>query len=365
MFCKQVRKAARYTPVLALMAGPASADHATAVFGEGTAGPIRTIGGTTLPEGTFALSFRLEYIDLTRFSDEELLEISEIDDEVHSTDNLLAPSLGLAYGVTNRLTLGLRQPHVSRRTVRELPHHHDDEEPEEHHDEPGAEGGDDEGEHHEEELEVVNAGSPSGIGDLVATMQLRLAGPPDGTSGLALIAGLEMPTGSTDEVTSEGDRFETEHQPGSGSWGPLLGLAGSRAWGRASLHGSLILQLNTEGARATTFGNSTSYNVAFVRRFGGAEEHAHAPDAGEHSHDEGTTLDGIIELNGEHCGRDETAGVVNENSGGDLSYLSPGLRVRFAGKCAAFEVGIPILDDPNGRQHGTDYRVIVGLGTAF
>jgi hypothetical protein len=306
----------------------------------------------------------LEYVDFARFSDEELLEIGEIDDEVHSTDSLVAPSLGLAYGITDRLTLGFRLPHVTRRNIRELPHH-DDEEPEEHHDDHGAGSGDDEGEHGEDDLEVVNAGSPQGIGDLLAIAQLRLAGSNTGTSGLSLIAGLEMPTGSTDEVTTEGERFETEHQPGSGSWDPILGLAASKGWGRASVHGNVIFQLSGEGAQATTLGDAVSFNLAFVHSLGGVDDHAHAPDTGAHGHDE-TTWDGIIELNGEHRQRDETAGVVNENSGGDLIYLSPGLRVRFAGKWSAFaQVGIPILDRPNGFQHETDYRAFVGVGVAF
>jgi hypothetical protein len=360
VFHSYIFRAVLILPSLSLIAGPASADHPTVVVGEGTAGPIVTVGGTTLPAGMFAVSFRWEYIDLARSTDEELLEIAEIDDGVHSTDSLSVPSPAFGYGITDRLTLGLRQPYLYRRNVREVPHH---DEAGEHHEE---EEGEEEEEHHEEPLEVVNAGSPRGRSDLVAAMQFRLAGPADGTSALSLVAGLEMPTGSTKQMTSHGERFETDHQPGSGSWDPLVGLAGSKGFGRSSLHGNVIFQLNNEGAQATTLGDATLFNLAFVHRFGGAaENHPHAPDYGEHTHNE-TAWDGIIELNGDHRGRDETAGVVNENSGGSLLYLAPGLRVRFAGKWSIYtHLALPIVDEPNGFQHKTDYRVLVGMGVGF
>ena len=358
MFCKYIWRSALLTLVLAMMAGPASADHPSVVFGEGTAGPIVTVGGTTLPAGIFALSFRWEFVNSPGFTDEELLHIAEDDDSVHSTDSLSVPSPSFGYGVTNRLTVGLRQPYVSRRNIREVPHH--DEEEGEHQDEEAEEE-----EHEEEHLEVVNAGSPRGLGDLVAAMSFRLTGPDDGTAGVSLVAGVEIPTGSTEQLTSDGHRFETDHQPGSGSWDPLVGVALSQGFGRSSLHGNVIYQLNNEGAQETTFGDLTLFNLAFVHRIGGAEDHAHAPGTGAHTHTE-TTWDGMIELNGEHRGRDETAGHVNENSGGDLIYLAPGLRVGFARKWSAFaQFAIPIVDEPNGIQHETDYRVLVGMGVGF
>ena len=169
-------------------------------------------------------------------------------------------------------------------------------------------------------------------------------------------------------MTADGHRFETDHQPGSGSWDPLVGVAFSQGFrrGRSSLHGNVLYQLNSEGSQETTLGDLTLFNLAFVHRFAGAEDHVHATGGtGPHTHTE-TTWDGMIELNGEHRGRDETHGHVNENSGGSLIYFAPGLRVGFAGKWSAFaQVGIPLLDDPNGFQHDTDFRVVAGMGVGF
>ena len=44
---------------------------------------------------------------------------------------------------------------------------------------------------------------------------------------VALLAGIKVPTGSTHETDLSGARLETKHQPGTGSWDPLFGLAGS------------------------------------------------------------------------------------------------------------------------------------------
>src|ERR1700730_16746884 len=41
---------------------------------------------------------------------------------------------------------------------------------------------------------------------------------------LAALFGVKTPTGRTNDLTAEGEIFDAEFQPGSGSGGPLLGL---------------------------------------------------------------------------------------------------------------------------------------------
>jgi hypothetical protein len=45
----------------------------------------------------------------------------------------------------------------------------------------------------------------------------------------SLLTGIKTPTGETGERDDQGELFEAEFQPGSGSWNPMLGLALSQA----------------------------------------------------------------------------------------------------------------------------------------
>jgi hypothetical protein len=106
--------------VLALLAcRPCRAGHPAAGFGQTISGPVITIPASTLPPGWWAVGLQLEWVRFDRFSDRELEELAAAGAEVHGLDQLLAPSLSVAHGLTDRLTVGARLPHVSRREIRE------------------------------------------------------------------------------------------------------------------------------------------------------------------------------------------------------------------------------------------------------
>jgi hypothetical protein len=108
--------------------------------------------------------------------------------------------LSYAYGVTNDFTVALRLPYVRRTGIREAV-------------EDEATG----------DLEVENFGPADGIGDLTLFGQYRFFN--QNNTELAALFGVKTPTGRTNDLTAEGEIFDAEFQPGSGSWDPLLGLA--------------------------------------------------------------------------------------------------------------------------------------------
>ena len=59
-------------------------------------------------------------------------------------------------------------------------------------------------------------------------------------------------------MSSDGERLETEHQPGTGSWDPLVGFAASKRWGPVSLDGNALYQFSTKGAQDTELGDRLS-----------------------------------------------------------------------------------------------------------
>lgn len=311
---------------------PARADHPTLGFGPGLAGPIVTIAADPLPRHRWAFDLRQELIRFDEFSDAQLLSFAEQRQEAHSVSWLLTPSLGLAYGLTEDLTLGLRLPFVYRSGIREARH---------------------------EDAEAL--GDPNGLGDLTLFGQYRLLHSPERGLHAALLFGLQTPTGTDERRTGEGERFEAAHQPGSGSWDPLFGLALNRRGQPVSFDANLLYHLATEGSQDTDLGDSLLYNAALSWRLP-ETGHSHEKD-GHHSH---LAWDLILEANGEYRRKEETAGVEKPASGGHLLYLSPGTRLTAeGGMTASLSVGIPVWEDLNGKQSEPAYRLLFSVGTGF
>ena len=329
---------------LVLGAAPvALADHTTSSLAGGDAGPINTMTADTLPEGLFSLCWQVEQLDLTTFSNAELTAFAEQDVDAHSVDRILVQSVCFEYGVSDTFTLGARLPYVARHDVRE---------PEVDAGVPG----------------VAAIGDSDGLGDLSVYGKYRLDDPHEHDDlEWALLGGLKLSTGDTDERDDEGTLFETEFQPGSGSVDPLLGLAVTRRFGSASLSASVLGVFTTEGSQDTELGDIRTYNLGYAYRLGGAEPHecAAAEAAREHA-EAGTAWDLILELNAVHRQAETIDGAKDPNSGGTRVFLSPGVRATVDERWSAYaSLGIPISEDLNGAEQETDLRAVVGVSWNF
>lgn len=203
---------------------PVGAHHPSGLPGSGSSGRIVTIPGTTLTQGAINAWAACEYISFDELSDAVLAAAAANDEDVHSLASLESPMAGLSYGITDRLTVSLQLPYVIRTGIREGAHGHDEHGHAEH-------GHAAEGEHEETEMSgVVDLGDSDGIGDLSILGQYRVLGKNAGPQA-SLLLGIKTPTGKTDERNNEGELFETEFQPGSGSWDGLFGMAVTKAWG--------------------------------------------------------------------------------------------------------------------------------------
>lgn len=305
----------------------AGADHPTVGFGSVIAAPAITVPATTLPKGSGAVAIRLEYVKFRAFSDAELARFAGQGREVHGVDYLLTPSVSVGYGLTDDLTVGLRLPYLLRSDIRSG------------HLEDGV-------------TEIHSHGDSDGIGDLTLLGQYRFLNLQSLNLECAVLAGIKMPTGDTHVTDNNGVLFETEHQPGSGSWDPLLGIAASKRVGATSFDANVLYSFATRGAQRTNLGDRLHYNLATSYRLGNETGHHHSHGEGEHRH---LSWDLMLELNGEWQGKQDIAHVADENSGGSLVYLSPGVRLSGAGGWAAtLSVGVPVIEERNGIQHETD-----------
>lgn len=283
----------------AASSSPVLADHTGPGGGIATGGAINTVSAGTLDEGHFAAAVRWSLATPERLSGAELLARDEAGIDAHSTHSVSTSALGVAYGVTHELTLSAELPYVRRSNIRAV-----------------------------ENGSPLNRGTNDGIGDLTLLAKYKLLH--GETWAVAVFGGLKVPTGTTGKHDRSGALFETEHQPGTGSWDPIGGVAASVGIGATGIDASLAYQKATTGAQHTRLGNRGQAGIALSHRFGPHEPpHHHDDDEQAHEHHEHgrhSSIDAIVELNGEWEGREQVDGTIDRFSGSRVLWLSPGAR---------------------------------------
>jgi len=310
---------------------PALAHHPDASAGGGS-GPIGTISASTLEAGQGAVAFIEQYIKFTNFDFNTL----GANQHAHTLKFINNPAVAVAYGVTDDLTFAVRFPYVIRDSVIDGHKHGNPFAP----------------------PHVTNLGNAEGFGDVTVLGQYHFFNAQTTGTEAAVLFGVKAPTGRTDRITSEGDLFEAEVQPGSGSWDGLMGLALSQRLGSLSFHASVLYTIAGTGTQATNLGDRAVYGVAAAYRLIGEAPHTHAPGTPAHTHETSFALDGVLELNGEWQARQSVAHVRDDDSGGNVIYLSPSLRASYGSIGGFLSVGIPVAKNLNGNQAPPDYRVL-------
>jgi hypothetical protein len=322
--------------------------------GAGAGGGVAVIDPGTLDEGHGAVGLRLAYTRPHQRSDAELEALADRGIGAHNTDYNLNASLGVAYGITHELTVAAELPYVRRDHLRE-------------------------GEQSEiagAPSEVVQLGDVAGVGDLSLLAKYRVMKGADG--GLSLIAGVKAPTGGTHVRGLDGERLETEHQPGTGSWDPILGASAGARLGAIRLSLSALYQFAGNGAQHTRLGDRAQAGIAFSHRFGEVEagddhddaEHGNGP-SDHHHHDHAAThahasWEAFAEVVAEWEGRQTVDGEVEEASGGTSVWVTPGVRFNSANDFSvALAAGVPAWQDIRPSHPRNDYRLLVSLSQAF
>ncbi|HEX2803565.1 MAG TPA: hypothetical protein VHN55_06230 [Sphingomicrobium sp.] len=344
----------RSYPLLALafIASPALAHH-PGPAGVGSGSGLTVHGTDTLAKGQGAAGLRFLFTRPDRRSDEELAGLAGMHVHAHDSDYDLNVSLGFAYGITDRLTVSAELPYVRRDDLRAGEHSHSG----------GA-----------SHNSVEQLGTVAGFGDASILAKYRLTGN-EGVR-LALFGGVKLPTGGTHRTSDDGERLETEHQPGTGSWDPMVGGSAAVTKGALQVTASALYQFSTKGAQRTRLGDRLQGGIAFCLRFGPGEDHheaeEHHHDAGDEHHQHEVTehghqsWDAILEVAGEWEGRQRISGVIENESGGAWVYAAPGVRFNSAnGWSAAAAVAIPLWQNIRQSHPDNSYRLIVSLGRSF
>ena len=348
--------------------GPAFAHHPGGIGNSGGAGPINTISASTLDQGQTVAGVVVDYTRLNTLNDATLANAAANGvDGVHGLRSIAAYSTVLGYGVTKDVMVGLRLPYVSRTGIK------------------AGELDPDTG-----DVSVLDHGSSRGFGDVTALGQYRFLNDTSRRFEMAALAGFIAPTGSTNRLSRQGELLDAEFQPGSGAWSGIFGLALTKRSGMWSFDTNVLYVATTEGTQRTDLGDQLLYNAAISYRlnglpalgggavnayrngpmFHGAVPHDHGADG--HAHSEpatssgaGLALDLVLELNGEQHAKQQVSGVKDLNSGGNVVYVAPGLRLSHDKWSAFVSVGVPVYKDLSGLQPEPDVRVRSGVAVAF
>jgi Putative MetA-pathway of phenol degradation len=313
-------------------------------------------GGSVLPAGTTLLTVEYDFVSFRPISDARLTALAADGvSEVHSLKTIAVPSLSLAYGLTKDFTIAARLPYLANSEIRETDV-----------DGPG-----------------VNArGGVFGFGDVSITGTYRFINDVRNGFDAALIVGVKAPTGRTDARDNSGELFETEHQPGSGSWDALLGAALSKQIGLTTLSANALYTFAGDGSQDTRLGDRLSYGIAASYRlwssggghdhpmklgakFDGMMRHGGVDHAEEAAHSPATAFDVSLGLNGQWSDKQTVAGERDDNTGGHVLYLTPGVKLTIDKWAGFVNVGIPIARDFNGIQSEPRLQVTTGVSVRF
>jgi len=321
---------------IALLLVPASvlAHHGGVTLAFGPGSPIETGSPMSLPEGSFVAGIRTEQVAWQKVNNPE-------DKSFFTFFNA-----NLSYGFTPALTGTLILPYYIKRT-----------------DGIGENKGPADmkfqftyGFHYDQGSGFAR----NSTSDLAVSMD---AG--KGRTWLALSATTSIPTGNHNKALDDGS-VDPGMQTGFGAPAYTLSLAAARALGPITINSELSADFFTarnDGPVGFQFGSEIRGNLAGVYEL-----------YGNTNSDYLSEVDGILELNYLHLDRDKEDGAGQEATGGNILYLSPGVRFSIPALQNAnlgLLVKVPIWKELNeqSQQQGAEglekYRIISTLSFYF
>jgi len=229
--------------------------------------------------------------------------------------SILLSSLGVKYGLTDRLTLSAMIPYAVLNT---------------------------------------RMGNDKGLGDLMLLGTYNLIR--KNNFNLALSAGVELPTG-----VEKGSAFdETTVVVGSGSYDPILSIAASQRWNKFALIGSAFHRQTTRGFGGTTYSSVSLQNVQLSYTLKG---HGEACADSCAKHDFGWYL--TTGYYGEWLGAIKTEDETDPNSGYYMGFATLGTAITLKAWTIPVTVSLPLFQNMNGDQNKAGYRLRLSIIRKF
>lgn len=316
-------------------------------------------GGVVVPPGVTLVTLTYDQVDYQPLGQARLNSLTNLGLNAHSMRSIAVPSAVFAHGLTQDLSFSVRLPFLANRGIHET----------------GEAPGD----------PVVARGGVYGVGDVSFTGTYRVIRESDAGFNASMTLGVKAPSGRKDAVDRFGEIFEAEHQPSSGSWDGLFGGSVSKQYGSVSVSANMLFSLSGHGSQDTTPGDRLSYGAAVSYRLwasGGRSDvlplggkldgmmhhggHHHDHAAEPRSHGSGPlAVDVSLGINGQWHGKQAIAGVLDDNTGGNVVMLTPSVRVSIDKWEGFVNFGIPISRELNGIQSEPNWQLSTGVALAF
>ncbi|MBI3854678.1 MAG: hypothetical protein HY293_03185, partial [Planctomycetes bacterium] len=169
---------------------------------------------------------------------------------------------------------------------------------------------------------------------------------------LAVLAGIKIPTGNTGQHDNALALLEPDHQPGTGSWDPMPGVAAARQFELFSLGTSVLYRITSRGRHDFTPGQQLIFAVKGEYQILGLGKFPR--------------LYGSVELSETFSAKDKVLGVKNQDTGGSIIGLGFGLRVRAdEHMTVAMTFTVPLYQGLYGEQHKERWELLFGTAYDF
>jgi hypothetical protein len=311
-----------FNPVQACLCGADTFGFSSANIGP-SAG-VFTIPAYTLEKNKIVLGTSMRFTNSYEFSASKLQELNDRDAHSHSMNSQMNLSFNTALGLTDDLTLFAALPYNMRYGIRAT------------HDGMDYSGGD-----------------SIGFGDLSLLAKYRVINSCSKDYQVAILGGIKMPTGQTNETDEFGFRLSADEQPGSGSWDPMMGFAISKVFDQYSIDASALYTLSTPGSEDVIVGDRVNFGLALNKKIKSAKIAGHNLD-----------LVYSLESFGIWQEKFEYQGLKDDNHGAFQAFLGTGLKLGLDDNTFMnFNVAYPIIDLQNGDQ--PDTGVILQTGINF
>jgi hypothetical protein len=204
-----------------------------------------------------------------------------------------------------------------------------------------------------------------GLGDIIAMMLytlIRFSGSSTeeevistGSEAMTIISlsgGVKLPTGRTDFM-HDGEYLDSHLQPGSGSTDIVLGTSILWTLDRTTFVTNILGSFPGTGARGHRFGNYINADLTGRYRIIASEDNF-------------STLAVTLGLSGELRAQETQDGVLLDDSGGSVLYLSPGVQWTVSEKISLeASYHLPVYHYLGGTQLGESYRIMGGAQYLF
>ncbi len=169
---------------------------------------------------------------------------------------------------------------------------------------------------------------------------------------LAVFAALKTPYGETNNRRTNGDLFETEDQPGSGSLNETLGIAASHGWEKWGASASASYTHKGQGSQEFKEGDLARFSLSASRLL--------SPTCYAWKLYGSAGLQGLLERHAvDHH-------ITGPDHGGRNMFVLPGIAAKPNDRLVvSLTAPIPVIQDENGTHQKQRWSVQLGVGIRF